>query len=180
MRALLVQMCVNFLYALTIINEGHAVARWAFLMSLEVQNIMVSNIITVEANALVMDAVKIMNKHGIGCLVVMENENPIGIMTERDLLKRVLAESKNPKKIRVQEIMSKPLIVGKPNLEVQKVIELMFDRKIKKIPIVEDGKLLGLVTFTDLVSFQPTLIRVVKQLTHPHSWKKAEEEITPP
>ena len=143
-------------------------------MSLEVQNIMVSNIITVEANALVMDAVKIMNEQGIGCLVVMENENPIGIMTERDLLKRVLAESKNPKKIRVQEIMSKPLIVGKPNMEVQEVIELMFDRKIKKIPIVEDGKLLGLVTFTDLVSFQPALIRVVKQLTHPHSWKKAE------
>ena len=121
-----------------------------------------------------MDAVKIMNKHGIGCLVVMENENPIGIITERDLLNRVLAESKNPKKIRVQEIMSKHLIVGKPNLEIQEVIELMFDRKIKKIPIVEDGKLLGLVTFTDLVSFQPALIKVVKQLTHPHSWKKAE------
>ena len=143
-------------------------------MSLKVQNIMVSDIITVKKNTLVMDAVKIMNKHGIGCLVVIENENPIGIMTERDLLKRVLAESKNPKKIRVQEIMSKPLIVGKPNMEVQEVIELMFDRKIKKIPIVEDGKLLGLVTFTDLVSFQPALIKVVKQLTHPHSWKKAE------
>ena len=76
--------------------------------------------------------------------------------------------------------MSRPLIVGKPDLEIEEVVELMFDRKIKKLPIVEDGKLLGLVTFTDLLSFQPQLIRVVKQLTHPHSWKKAEEEEIPP
>lgn len=145
-------------------------------MSLEVQNIMVSNVITVETNSLVMDAVKIMNQQGIGCLVVTENGSPVGIVTERDLLKRVLAESKNPKKIRVQEVMSRPLIVVKPDLEIEEVIELMFDRKIKKIPIVEDGKLLGLVTFTDLLGFQPQLIKVVKQLTHPHSWKRAEEK----
>jgi len=61
---------------------------------------------------------------------------------------------------------------------MEKVIKLMFDRKIKKIPIVESGKLLGLVTFTDLLSFQPQLIRVIKELTHPHSWKRAEEEKT--
>jgi CBS domain-containing protein len=138
---------------------------------------MVSNVITLEKNAWVMDAVEIMNKHGIGCLVIMENENPIGIITERDLLRRMLAESRNPKKIRVEEIMSKPLVVGKPDLDIQEVIELMFDKKIKKIPIVEDEKLVGIVTLTDLVSFQPTLIRVVKQLTHPHSWKKAEKVI---
>ncbi len=141
---------------------------------------MVSNVMTVKINTLVIDAVKVMNQHGIGCLVVTDNGNPVGIVTERDLLKRVLALSKNPKKIRVQEIMSRPLIVEKPDLEVEKVIELMFDRKIKKLPIVEDGKLLGLVTFTDLLNFQPQLIRVVKQLTHPHSWKKADEEKTSP
>ena len=145
-------------------------------MSLEVQNIMVPDVTTVELNTWVIDAVKIMNQQGIGCLVVTENGSPVGIVTERDLLIRVLAESKNPKKIRVQEIMSRPLIVGKPDLQIGRVIELMFDRKIKKLPIVEDGKLLGLVTFTDLLSFQPQLIRVVKQLTHPHSWKMAAEE----
>ena len=147
-------------------------------MSLQVQNIMISNVMTVETNTLVMAAVKIMNQQGIGCLVVTKNGSPVGIVTERDLLKRVLAESKNPEKTMVQEIMSRPLIVGKPDMEIGEVIELMFDRKIKKIPIVEDGKLLGLVTFTDLLRFQPQLIKVVKQLTHPHSWKKAEEEKT--
>ena len=145
-------------------------------MSLVVQNIMVSNVITTEKHALVIDAVKIMNQHGIGCLVAMENGSPVGIVTERDLLKRVLGESKNPKKIRVQEVMSSPLIVAKPDMDIEKVTRLMFDRKIKKLPIVEDGKLVGLVTFTDLLRFQPSLIRVVKELTHPHSWKKTEDK----
>ena len=149
-------------------------------MSLEVRNFMVSNVITIETSALVMDAVKIMNQHMIGCLVVNKNGSPVGMVTVRDLLKRLLAESKNPEKTRIQEIMSKPLIVAKPDMEIEEVIKFMFDRKIKKIPIVEDGKLLGLVTFTDLLSFQPQLIKVVKQLTHPHSWKRAEEEKTSP
>ena len=145
-------------------------------MSLVVQNIMVSNVITTEKHALVIDAVKIMNEHGIGCLVVTENGNPIGIVTERDFLKRVLVESKNPKKTKVQEVMSSPLIVAKPDMEIDKVTRFMFDRKIKKLPIVEDGKLVGLVTFTDLLRFQPSLIRVVKELTQPHSWKKTEDK----
>ncbi len=145
-------------------------------MSLVVQNIMVTNVITAEKHTLVIDAVKIMNQHGIGCLVAMENGSPVGIVTERDLLKRVLGESKNPKKIRVQEIMSSPLIVAKPDMEIDEVTKLMFDMKIKKLPIVEDGKLVGLVTFTDLLRFQPSLIRVVKELTHPHSWRKTEDK----
>ena len=74
----------------------------AFPMSLAVKNIMVRDVTTVEINTLVIDAVKVMNQQGIGCLVVTENRSPVGIVTERDLLKRVLAESKNPKKIRVQ------------------------------------------------------------------------------
>jgi signal-transduction protein with cAMP-binding, CBS, and nucleotidyltransferase domain len=52
----------------------------------------------------------------------------------------------------------------------------MVDKRIKKLPIVENGKLQGLVTLTDLVNFQPQLIRVVKQLTHSHEWKKVQEK----
>ncbi len=145
-------------------------------MSLEVQDIMINEVVTGSASISVKEAVDTMNKHGIGCLVVVEKGNPVGIVTERDLLKRVLAESKDPKKINVQEIMSKPLIVGKPDMLIEEVIKLMIDKKIKKLPIVENGKLLGLVTLTDIVSFQPQLIQVVKQLTHPHEWEKVEEK----
>jgi len=156
--------------------KDRAVESWAFPMSLEVQDIMISKVVTGRVSISVKEAVDTMNEHGIGCLVVVEKESPVGIVTERDLLKRVLAESKDPRKINVQEIMSKPLIVGKPDMLIEEVIKLMIDKKIKKLPIVENGKLLGLVTLTDIVSFQPQLIRVVKQLTHPHEWEKVEEK----
>ncbi len=159
-----------------LLMKDRAVESWAFPLSLEVQDIMINKVVTGSASISVKEAVDTMNAHGIGCLVVMEKESPVGIVTERDLLKRVLAESKDPRKINVQEIMSKPLIVGKPDMLIEEVIKLMIDKKIKKLPIVENGKLLGLVTLTDIVSFQPQLIRVVKQLTHPHEWEKVEEK----
>jgi len=159
-----------------LLMKDRAVESWAFPMSLEVQDIMISKVVTGRVSISVKEAVDTMNEHGIGCLVVVEKESPVGIVTERDLLKRVLAESKDPRKINVQEIMSKPLIVGKPDMLIEEVIKLMIDKKIKKLPIVENGKLLGLVTLTDIVSFQPQLIRVVKQLTHPHEWEKVEEK----
>jgi CBS domain-containing protein len=145
-------------------------------VSIEVQDIMVSKVVTVRPDISVKEAVDAMNRYGIGCLVVVEKEDIVGIVTERDFLKRVLAKCKDPRNINVQEIMSKPLIVGKPDMQIHEVIKLMVDKRIKKLPIVENGKLQGLVTLTDLVNFQPQLIRVVKQLTHSHEWKKVQEK----
>ncbi len=131
-------------------------------MSVEVEDVMVGKVITVEADATVRDAVKLMNKHDIGSLVVVEKGRPIGIITERDMLKRVLAESEELKKISVQEIMSTPLTVGNPDMEIESAAKIMFMKKIKKLPIVERGKLLGIVTLTDLLRIQPQLIRMYK------------------
>ncbi len=131
-------------------------------MSVEVEDVMVHKVITVEADATVRDAVKLMNKHEIGCLVVVENGKPIGIVTERDMLKRVLAASEELKKMNVQKIMSKPLTVGKPGMEIERAAKIMFTKKMKKLPIVEKGKLLGIVTLTDLLRLQPQLIRMYK------------------
>lgn len=131
-------------------------------MSVEVEEIMVDKVITIEATATVRDAAKLMNKHDIGCLVVVAEGRPIGIVTERDMLKRVLAKPEEIKKINVQEIMSKPLTVGKPDMEIESVAKIMFTKKIKKLPIVEKGKLIGLVTLTDLLRIQPQLIRMYK------------------
>ena len=134
-------------------------------MSLEVKDIMVDKVLAIEVDASLTDAVKLMNKHEIGCLIVMKNGNPVGIVTERDLLKRVLAESEELKKVKVKEVMSKPLVTGKPDMEIEDAARLMFQRKIKKLPLVENRKLLGLVTLTDLLRIQPQLIRMYKIFT---------------
>jgi len=127
---------------------------------------MVEGVVTIDSDASVMKAVQIMNENEIGCLVVMRRGRAVGIITERDLLKRVIAKSKNPKKTRVREIMTKPLIAGQPNMDLEEATRLMFKMKIKKLPVVEpQGKLLGLITLTDVARFQPQMIRILKKLS---------------
>ena len=120
-------------------------------MSPKVKDFMVRDAITVRAGATVSEAVGLMNKHEIGCLVVMKRAKPVGIVTERDMLKRVLAGLKDPEKVRVREIMSKPLVAAKPQMDIEDAAGIMLERRIKKLPVVENGCLIGLVTLTDLV-----------------------------
>ena len=135
-------------------------------MSLKIENVMVVDVITVEAEATVREAVELMNRNEIGCLVVVdEEEKPVGIITERDLLKRVLAKRKDPIRSKVRDIMSKPLVTGTPHMDIEAAVRLMFKHKIKKLPVVENGRLVGLVTLTDLVRFQPQIIRILKELS---------------
>jgi CBS domain-containing protein len=134
-------------------------------MSLEVEDIMIKEVVTIDEEATVKEAVELMNKHEIGCLIVMKKRKPSGILTERDLLTRVLVKSKDPEKTKVSEVMSKPIVVGKASMEVEDAVRLMFKMKIKKLPVVEKGRLLGLITLTDLVRFQPQMISILKKLS---------------
>lgn len=120
-------------------------------MSPEVKDFMVTEVITVGAEATVWEAVVLMNQHEIGCLVVMKGAEPVGIVTERDMLKRILAKLKDPENVKVREIMSEPLVAAKPQMDIEDAAGIMLKRRIKKLPVVADGHLVGLVTLTDLV-----------------------------
>lgn len=120
-------------------------------MSLKLESIMVKEIVTVKANTTVKAAVELMNKHEIGCLVVVNDGKPVGIVTERDMLRRVIYESKKPERTRIINIMSKPLISTTPKMSTGEAAKLMFERRIKKLPVVENERLVGLVTLTDLM-----------------------------
>jgi len=123
---------------------------------------MVPKVITVKKEATVEEAVELMNKYEIGSLVVVENGKPVGIITERDLLKRVLPKSEVLRNMKVMEIMSTPLISVEPKVQIEEAAKLMFQKKIKKLPVVEKGKLVGLVSLTDLLRVQPQLIKLYK------------------
>jgi len=135
-------------------------------MILKVEDIMIESVVTVDADATVMKAVKLMNEHEIGCLVVTRRGRAVGIVTERDLLQRVLSKSKNPAKTQVREIMTKPLIAGQPDMDLEDATRMMFDRKIKKLPVVDHGRLLGLITLTDVARFQPQMMKILKKLSN--------------
>jgi len=131
-------------------------------MSIQIRNIMVSEVVTTKIDSTVEEAVKLMNEHEIGCLIVTQDNQPIGILTERDLLKRILAKSKDLKTMKVEEVMSRPLISVEPSAQLGDVSRLMFQKNIKKMPIIKKGKLVGLVTLTDILRIQPQLIKMYK------------------
>jgi len=129
---------------------------------------MVKDVITVNPNATVKDATKLMNKHNIGCLIVVGKGKVVGIVTERDILRKIVEASKNPEKTKVSEIMSTKLLVAAPNMDVVDAAKMMLQRKIKKLPIVTNKKLVGLVSLTDIartVRIQPEMMNVIKDLT---------------
>jgi len=121
-------------------------------MSKRLRQIMIKNVVTVKPNATVRNAAEIMNANEISCLVVVNYGKPIGIITEQDMLRRVIHKSRIPEKTRVSDIMSKPLIVATPNMHIQEASKLMLERNIRKLPVVENERLVGLVTLTDLIS----------------------------
>lgn len=132
-----------------------------------VKDIMVEKVITVKPNTKVRDAVELMNKNEISCLVVETKRKPVGIITERDVLKKIVCQSMNPELVRVSEIMSKPLIVGKVDMDLGDAVRLMLKQNVKKLPIVSAGKLVGLITLTDIVRVghvEHLLIKIIKQL----------------
>jgi len=134
------------------------------LLSLKVEDVMVDDVVTVEEDITVKRAVQIMNKYEIGCLIVTKRGKPIGIVTERDMLTRVLAESRSPEKTKIVDIMSRPIIVADPNMDLEEAARLMFKMKVKKLPVVEKGQLIGLVTLTDIARFQPQVIKILKKI----------------
>jgi CBS domain-containing protein len=117
---------------------------------MKIEEAMIRNVITLQSDVSAYDAVKIMNENKIGCLVVLQYGQVAGILTERDLLERVLEKCKNPRETSITEIMTKRVIVGKPDMQLVEAAKLMFEKKVKKLPIVEGNRLVGLVTLTDL------------------------------
>ena len=145
-------------------------------VSLKVNDVMTMEVITIDENATVKEAAEIMDKNEIGCVIAVRKGKAIGIVTERDLLKRVIVEAKNANKTKVAAVMSSPLEVVAPSTELEEAIRLMFEKKIKKLPVVDKGNIVGLVSLTDIARCQPAIIKLLKSFAvardTPKSMKK--------
>jgi uncharacterized repeat protein (TIGR01451 family) len=117
---------------------------------LKVKDVMVTAVVTADAELNVREAVQRMNNYEIGCLIVMEKGSFVGILTERDVLKRVVAEARNPDETLVRDVMSKSLTVVEPEASLEEATFLMLERRVKKLPVAKNKKLVGIVTLTDI------------------------------
>jgi CBS domain-containing protein len=138
---------------------------------MKIERIMVRNVITMKMDATAHAAAKTMNKNRIGCLVIIHKGKIVGILTERDLLERVLEKCRDPRETLVSEIMTSHVIVGKPDMELVEATRLMFESKVKKLPITRGNRLVGLVTLTDIAratSVDNETIELIETLSHMH------------
>jgi CBS domain-containing protein len=136
---------------------------------IKIKDIMIRDVITVAPQESIKKAAEIMNKNEIGCLIVVEDGRPIGIVTERDMLNRALISKKNLEKIEVRDVMTESLVSGKPDMEIISALRMMFKHGIKKLPIIDKSHLVGLVTLTDLAYSQGVLVEmseIIRKMEH--------------
>jgi len=146
-------------------------------MSLKVEDVMVKEVITIDEKSTVKEAAEVMNKFEIGCLISVKKGKAMGIITERDLLKRVVADGKDAAKTMVKDVMTSPLVVAEPSMDLGEAVKLMFKMKIKKLPVVDDKRLVGLVSLTDIARFQPQVIAILRQLAARQSAPKSMKKV---
>ena len=138
---------------------------------------MVTNVVTVDVGVNIRKAVERMNNHEIGCLVVLEKGNFAGILTERDVLKRVLAKARNPDETLVGDVMSKPLTVVSPEASLEEALELMFEKRVKKLIVAKDKELVGLITMTDIARIHTAMVEHIKGLAAKYDIPKRMEKV---
>ena len=146
-------------------------------VTLTVADVMTKDIITIDENATVKQAATIMDKNQISCLITLRKGRAIGIITERDLLKRIIVENRNPEKTKVAKIMSTPLEITTPDTNLEEVLRHMFKKKIKKLAVINKQNILGLISLTDIVYCQPTIMTLLKTFAAKRDTPKSMKQI---
>jgi len=147
------------------------------LPTLKVKDVMVKEVVVVDENSSVKQAVDTMNEFNVGSIIVLKKGRAAGIVTERDFLTRVLAEAKDVMNTKVKDIMTSPLVVVGPDTDVEEAVKLMFQNKIKKLAVVDVNKLVGIVTLTDIGRVAPPMIRMLKQLAAKQETPKSMQKV---
>lgn len=124
-----------------------------------VKEVMNRDVKTVRSTDTVKEAAKLMTEKKIGSLVVVSGMGEvIGIITEKDVISKIVVFGRNADEVKVEEIMSKNIITASPNNTLEEAANLMTEKKIKKLPVVEDGSLVGIITASDLIAYEKELI----------------------
>lgn len=125
-----------------------------------VRDIMTKNVITIEANRTALEAAKIMAEKGISSLIVLKDQDPVGIITERDFVKKICIKELNISRVKVNEVMSKLRTLADPEIPIEVAVQRMVNHKIRRLPIMEDGKVVGIITVTDLAKYLRTILLI--------------------
>jgi CBS domain-containing protein len=137
----------------------------------QLSEIMTRKVVTVDISERVEEALRLMVKYDIGSIVVTDKEKPVGIITERDITRTAL-RGDSMLRIPARSLMSRPLQTVTPDIEIWRAFELMLKLGVRRLPVVKDGKLVGLVTEKDLTRwvlrffYEPDMPAEIKSLVN--------------
>ncbi|MEM5794151.1 MAG: CBS domain-containing protein [Candidatus Aenigmatarchaeota archaeon] len=129
-----------------------------------IKDVMNRNVIATKPETSVREAAKIMSKYHIGSLIVLEEEKIAGIITEGDILKKVIVEGKDLDETKVRDIMTENVITITPDKTIDDAVKIMTEKRIKKLPVVDNDKLIGIITASDIMVVEPKLIEAIAGL----------------
>lgn len=128
------------------------------------------NVVVAKPMVTIREAAKVMGEMNMGSLVIMEEDKIVGIVTSTDILKAI-GDGKDPDKTLVQDIMSKDVITIQADEDVSKAVEIMVQHKIKRLPVLMNEKLVGIITVSDIAIIEPKIISKLASLLSLNSLK---------
>lgn len=147
-----------------IVIQGDKMKIW------KVKDIMSENYIQLNKETLIYDAIKKMLEKNVFAIIVMEKDSLAGIVTERDLTVKVIANQLDIKKEKLSKIMTSPVIFISPDESLEDAAKIMVSKKIRKLPVVENDRVVGIITEDDLINLAPDLILLANQTVK--DWKE--------
>ncbi|HHW49635.1 MAG TPA: CBS domain-containing protein [Clostridiaceae bacterium] len=119
---------------------------------MKVRDIMTKNVAYVDPNSTVVDAAQLMQKHNIGSVPVCDQSGVVGIVTDRDIAVRNVAHGNNPMNTPVKDVMTSQVTTVTPDMDIREVTAIMSSNKIRRMPVVENNKLVGMVSLGDVAA----------------------------
>jgi CBS domain-containing protein len=129
-----------------------------------VRDAMMRRVVIANFDANAMDAAKEMTSNDVGSVIVMKDGGPVGIVTERDILRKLVSEDIKPSLVEVGELMSSPLIYASPDDNLLDAIGKMAKERIRRLPVIEEDKLVGILTDTDIISVSSEINSIQEEL----------------
>ena len=133
-----------------------------------VRDIMSKDVKVVRPDSSVKEVVATMNKFDIGSILVVQGKRSVGIITERDILRRIVQPCLAPETLTARQVMTSPLLTIRETASIDEAAKLMAKEKVKKLPVMDKKKLVGIVTLTDIVTKVPTMLSILEELVRPY------------
>jgi len=127
-----------------------------------VKDIMIKQVMAIDQNKTVRHAGELMKKARRGCLIVTKKGRPIGIISDSDIIKRIVAKNILPEKVKVKDAMSKPLVTIQPEEEILIAVRKMKRSNIHRLPVISNGRLVGILSLSDIAKTSPEMLDLLE------------------